>query len=90
MYSDVILLFPLFLLLFRCVLLKAVPGEVVCEGCQEKVLEAVGRMIQVMDEQTVPGDTTAVDTGRNILHVIGTDQSQALIEWDSSSEITLY
>ncbi|XP_045065803.1 polycystin-1 isoform X2 [Coregonus clupeaformis] len=49
----------------------AVPSEVVCEGCQENVLESVGRMIRVMEEQTGLGDDTAIDTGRNILHVIG-------------------
>ncbi|XP_029619793.1 polycystin-1 [Salmo trutta] len=49
----------------------AVPSEVVCEGCQENVLESVGRMIRVMEEQTGLEDDAAIDTGRNILHVIG-------------------
>uniref|UniRef100_A0A8C8HLX8 Polycystin-1 n=1 Tax=Oncorhynchus tshawytscha TaxID=74940 RepID=A0A8C8HLX8_ONCTS len=55
-----------------CCLLQAVPSEVVCEGCQENVLDSVGRMIRVMEEQTGLGDDAAIDTGRNILHVIGT------------------
>ncbi|XP_036811615.1 polycystin-1 isoform X2 [Oncorhynchus mykiss] len=49
----------------------AVPSEVACEGCQENVLDSVGRMIRVMEEQTRLGDDTAIETGRNILHVIG-------------------
>ncbi|XP_034426558.1 polycystin-1 [Hippoglossus hippoglossus] len=49
----------------------AVPDELVCEGCQEKVLEAVGRMILVMEEQMSPGVLAALETGRNILHVLG-------------------
>uniref|UniRef100_A0A8C7K5V5 Polycystic kidney disease 1b n=1 Tax=Oncorhynchus kisutch TaxID=8019 RepID=A0A8C7K5V5_ONCKI len=46
-----------------------VPSEVVCEGCQENVLDSVGRMIRVLEEQTGLGDDTAIDTGRNILHI---------------------
>ncbi|XP_056152724.1 polycystin-1 [Lampris incognitus] len=49
----------------------AVPDEVVCEGCQERVVEAVGKMIHVMEEQTSAGIVPAADTGRNILNVIG-------------------
>ncbi|KAM6951025.1 polycystin-1 [Aplochiton taeniatus] len=49
----------------------AVPGELVCEGCQETILEAVGKMIHVLEEQTGLGDSRGVDTGRNILQVIG-------------------
>ncbi|KAL0984070.1 hypothetical protein UPYG_G00136680 [Umbra pygmaea] len=49
----------------------AVPNEVVCEGCQEILLESMGRMIRVMEEQTEPPDDTAIDMGKNILHVVG-------------------
>ncbi|KAE8284545.1 Polycystin-1 [Larimichthys crocea] len=49
----------------------AVPSELVCENCQEKVLEAVGKMIHVMEEQMSPGVQAAVETGRNILNIIG-------------------
>ncbi|XP_039991901.1 polycystin-1 [Xiphias gladius] len=49
----------------------AVPSELVCIGCQEKVLEAVGKMIHVMEEQMSPGVLSALETGRNILNVIG-------------------
>ena len=54
--------------------LKAVPSELVCEKCQEKVLEAVGKMIHVMEEQMSPGVLSAVETGRNILNIIGAFQ----------------
>ncbi|XP_040885354.1 polycystin-1 [Toxotes jaculatrix] len=49
----------------------AVPSELVCKGCQEKVLEAVGRMIHVMEEHMSPGVLSPLETGRNILNVIG-------------------
>ncbi|KAM8836900.1 polycystin-1 isoform 2-T2 [Spinachia spinachia] len=49
----------------------AVPSELICEKSQQKLLEAVGRMIHVMTEQTSPGVFSALDTGRNILSVIG-------------------
>ncbi|XP_027144915.1 polycystin-1 [Larimichthys crocea] len=49
----------------------AVPSELVSENCQEKVLEAVGKMIHVMEEQMSPGVQAAVETGRNILNIIG-------------------
>lgn len=67
-----------------CCLLQAVPSEVVCEGCQENVLESVGRMIRVMEEQTGLEDDAAIDTGRNILHVIGTVSTS---EWDRRLEM---
>ncbi|KAJ7987830.1 hypothetical protein DPEC_G00330600 [Dallia pectoralis] len=51
--------------------LTAVPSEVVCEGCQENVLESVGRMIKVVEKQIGPQDDTTINTGRNILYVIG-------------------
>lgn len=50
---------------------EAVPGELVCENCQENVLETVGKMIHVMEEQRRPGVLLAVETGRNILLIIG-------------------
>ncbi|KAF1374215.1 hypothetical protein PFLUV_G00247310 [Perca fluviatilis] len=49
----------------------AVPRELVCEKCQEKVLEAVGKMIHVMEEQMSLGVLSAVETGKNILNIIG-------------------
>ncbi|XP_054860443.1 polycystin-1 isoform X2 [Amphiprion ocellaris] len=49
----------------------AVPSELICERCHEKVLEAVGKMIHVIEEQMSPAVLPAVDTGRNILNVIG-------------------
>uniref|UniRef100_A0A3Q3IQE5 Polycystic kidney disease 1b n=1 Tax=Monopterus albus TaxID=43700 RepID=A0A3Q3IQE5_MONAL len=49
---------------------QAVPSELVCESCQEKVLKAVGKMIRVMEEEMIPGVLSAVDTGRNILNII--------------------
>ncbi|XP_029311858.1 polycystin-1 [Cottoperca gobio] len=49
----------------------AVPSELISEKCQEKVLEAVGKMIHVMDEQMSSGVLSAVEAGRNILNIIG-------------------
>uniref|UniRef100_UPI0037E95008 polycystin-1 n=1 Tax=Semicossyphus pulcher TaxID=241346 RepID=UPI0037E95008 len=49
----------------------AVPGEIVCRNCQEKVLEAVQKMIHVLEEQINPGLLSAAETGRNILNIIG-------------------
>uniref|UniRef100_A0A3P8TXN5 Polycystic kidney disease 1b n=1 Tax=Amphiprion percula TaxID=161767 RepID=A0A3P8TXN5_AMPPE len=49
---------------------QAVPSELICERCHEKVLEAVGKMIHVIEEQMSPAVLPAVDTGRNILNVI--------------------
>ncbi|XP_062299163.1 polycystin-1 [Scomber scombrus] len=49
----------------------AVPSALVCDGCQEKVLEAVGKMIHVMEEQMSLGVFSSFDTGKNILNVIG-------------------
>ncbi|KAG7226594.1 hypothetical protein INR49_003751, partial [Caranx melampygus] len=50
---------------------NAVPSELVCTDCQEKVLEAVGRMIRVMEKQMRPGVLSTLETGQNILKVIG-------------------
>uniref|UniRef100_A0A3B4YDK7 Polycystin-1-like n=1 Tax=Seriola lalandi dorsalis TaxID=1841481 RepID=A0A3B4YDK7_SERLL len=52
----------------------AVPRELVCKGCQEKVLEAVGRMIHVMETEMRPGVLSALETGRNILNVINSSR----------------
>lgn len=52
-------------------LLQAVPGELVRESSQRKVLEAVGKMIRVIGKQTDPALLPAADTGRSILDVIG-------------------
>ncbi|KAL6094663.1 uncharacterized protein ACO6RY_16023 [Pungitius sinensis] len=49
----------------------AVPSELICEKSQRKVLEAVGKMIHVMEEQKSPGVFSALEAGRNILSVIG-------------------
>ncbi|XP_061823857.1 polycystin-1 [Nerophis lumbriciformis] len=53
----------------------AVPAELVCDDCQEKVLEAVKKMIRVMKEHTSPGVLSVFDTGRNILNIIGSSLS---------------
>ncbi|XP_061765809.1 polycystin-1 [Nerophis ophidion] len=53
----------------------AVPAELVCDDCQEKVLEAVEKMIHVMKEYTSPGVLSVFDTGRNILNIIGSSLS---------------
>ncbi|KAM9837407.1 polycystin-1 [Aulostomus maculatus] len=63
----------------------AVPGELVCDGCREKVLEAVGKMIHVMEEQMIPGVLTTLDTGRNILTVIGSSLAAVSESVSSSS-----
>ncbi|XP_054455423.1 polycystin-1 [Anoplopoma fimbria] len=49
----------------------AVPSELLCEKCHQKVLEAVGKMIHVMEEHMSPGVWSALETGRNILNIIG-------------------
>ncbi|XP_054625120.1 polycystin-1 isoform X1 [Dunckerocampus dactyliophorus] len=49
----------------------AVPAELVCDGCQEKVLEAVGKMIGMMEEHASHDVLSVFDTGRNILNIIG-------------------
>ncbi|XP_041671972.1 polycystin-1 [Cheilinus undulatus] len=49
----------------------AVPGEMICRNCQEKVLKAVQKMIHVIQEHMNPGVLSAVEMGRNILAIIG-------------------
>lgn len=40
--------------------------------CQEKVLEAIGKMIHVMKEHKSPaGGVSVFDTGKNILRIVG-------------------
>ncbi|XP_075313535.1 polycystin-1 [Odontesthes bonariensis] len=47
------------------------PSELLRESCQKGVLEVVGKMILVIEQQKSPAEWSAVDTGRNILNVIG-------------------
>ncbi|XP_069012250.1 polycystin-1 [Embiotoca jacksoni] len=68
----------------------AVPSELLCESCQEKVLEAVGKMIRVVEEQTSPVVLPAVDTGRNILNVIGSTLAAASESVSASSSDPAY
>uniref|UniRef100_A0AAQ4PFT7 Polycystic kidney disease 1b n=2 Tax=Gasterosteus aculeatus aculeatus TaxID=481459 RepID=A0AAQ4PFT7_GASAC len=49
----------------------AVPSELISEKSHQKVMESVGKMIHVMEEQMSPGVFSALETGRNILNVIG-------------------
>ncbi|CAB1455219.1 unnamed protein product [Pleuronectes platessa] len=67
-----------------------IPDELVCEGCQEKVLEAVGRMILVMEEQMSPGVLSALETGRNILHVLGSTLAAVSESASASSSHPVY
>lgn len=53
---------------------EAVPSEVDCGKSQEKVMEAVGKMIHVMEEETGPGIVSTVETGKSVLAIIGADQ----------------
>ncbi|XP_035258644.1 polycystin-1 isoform X2 [Anguilla anguilla] len=55
----------------------AVPRELACTGCQDTVLKALGKMISVIAEQTEPGDVTSLDTGRNILQILGSSMAVA-------------
>ncbi|XP_077358515.1 polycystin-1 isoform X3 [Festucalex cinctus] len=51
----------------------AVPADLImCVECQAKVLEAVQKMIHVMEEHQQPGGgVSALDTGKNILSILG-------------------
>lgn len=51
-------------------LLQAVTSEIQCGECTSRVVEAVGKMINMIREQTRQGDVTPIDTGRNILNVL--------------------
>ncbi|XP_049915502.1 polycystin-1 isoform X2 [Epinephelus moara] len=66
----------------------AVPSELLCEKCQEKVLEAVGKMIHVMEEQMSPGVLSVVETGQNILNIIGS--TLAAVSESASSSHPVY
>jgi len=56
---------------------QAVSGEEPwCAGCQEKVLEAVGRMVRVLEEHKViwgssSSSSSVLHTGRSVLQLIG-------------------
>ncbi|XP_061520016.1 polycystin-1 [Phycodurus eques] len=64
----------------------AVPPDLMCVNCQEKVLEAVGKMIHVMEEHKSPGGgVSAFDTGRNILSIIGSSLAAASLSAIASS-----
>ncbi|XP_077595711.1 polycystin-1 [Stigmatopora nigra] len=51
----------------------AVPVELTCIDCQEKVLEAVQKMIDVIQEQEASGnaDVSVFDIGKNIVGIVG-------------------
>lgn len=51
-------------------LLQAIPSEIQCGECTSRVLEAMGKMINLIRKQTRQGDVTPIDTGRNILNVL--------------------
>ncbi|KAK3528632.1 hypothetical protein QTP70_006346 [Hemibagrus guttatus] len=53
----------------------AIRSEVQCGACTSRVVEAVGKMINVIREQTRQGDVTPIDTGRNILNVLSSSMS---------------
>lgn len=48
------------------------PSELACEDCQKRVLETVGKVIRILEEQASPGVLPAAKTGSNILNIIGT------------------
>ncbi|KAM6897519.1 polycystin-1 [Xenentodon cancila] len=49
----------------------AIPRQLLCWSCQERILEVVRKIIHVMKEQMSPADLPAASTGGNILHVLG-------------------
>ncbi|XP_041830823.1 polycystin-1 [Melanotaenia boesemani] len=49
----------------------AVSHELLSARCQKRVLEFIGKMIHVMKQKISPTDSPTVDTGKNILSVIG-------------------
>ncbi|MCJ8738813.1 hypothetical protein PDJAM_G00040130 [Pangasius djambal] len=53
----------------------AITSEIHCGDCNSRVVEAMGKMINVIREQTRQGDVTPVDTGRNILNVLSSSMS---------------
>lgn len=40
-------------------------------------MEAVGKMVHVMEEERGPVTVSAVETGKNVLALIGADQSSS-------------
>lgn len=60
---------------------KAVPLELSCGDCQKRLLETVGKVIRVIEEQASPGMSSAVKTGSDILNIIGTGTTQATAFW---------
>lgn len=46
-----------------------------CGDCKSRVVEAMGKMVDVIRAQTRQGDVTPLDTGRNILNVLSMKQS---------------
>ncbi|XP_051926382.1 polycystin-1 isoform X2 [Hippocampus zosterae] len=64
----------------------AVPAELICMDCQEKVLEAIGKMIHVMQEHKSPaGGVSVFDTGKNILRIVGSSLASASISTFASN-----
>ncbi|CAL8282591.1 unnamed protein product [Merluccius merluccius] len=60
-----------------------------CAGCQQQVLEAVGRMVHVMEEHKSIWTSSVLHTGRSILHLI--DNILTATSWSpevSSSDVT--
>ncbi|XP_061564100.1 polycystin-1 [Cololabis saira] len=49
----------------------AVPRQLLCWSCQERILEVVRKIIHVMKEQMSPADLPAASTGESILRVLG-------------------
>ncbi|XP_058477572.1 polycystin-1 isoform X2 [Solea solea] len=68
----------------------AVPHELVCWDCQKKVLESVGKMIHVLEEQMSPGVSIALETGRNILNIIGSTLAAVSESTSASSSHPAY
>lgn len=55
---------------------EAVPSEVDCETSQENVMEAVRKMIHIIEkERAREGIVSTVETGKSILAIIGDDHS---------------
>ncbi|TWW81623.1 Polycystin-1 [Takifugu flavidus] len=48
----------------------AVPSELSCGDCQKRLLETVGKVIHVIEEQASHGMSSAVKTGSDILNII--------------------
>lgn len=46
-----------------------------CRECHTKILDAVKKMIRVMEDQMSPGVVSAPETGGNILNILGACQA---------------